>query len=567
MPVCPTNRREMNAFCLFAIAISLTGISAQSGPTITTPSGQIQGTVESCGLFCTYYSFKGIPYAQPPVGNLRFRNPVSHPGWSGVRDAAQHGSFCPQYELLTLEVIGDEDCLYLNVYSPELIGQRPVMVWMHGGAYSSGSGDSDVYDPQKLIREGVVVVTINYRLGALGFLSTNDEHAQGNWGLKDCIEALRWVQRNIAAYGGDPDNVTIFGNSAGGSLVHFLYLSDMANGLFHKAIAQSGTALAPFAFQTNPKFYADRFANIFGLSSDSAVYVDQLRTLPASSFIPFQEALLTIPVPRFMRPLDFAPSTEPASSPESRALTTDPMSLMRSRQHTVPFLMGYNDLEGSFFTTVEFAVDQTVFDQFNNNPDLFVPFFWNINTGSPASSAVSSAFQQHYFNNQQLGLPLFFEWSKYYGDHLFLFPVHYTAQVHAQSLAPVYYYQFSYDGDLNLFKKSLGITLPGAIHVDEIPYLFELAEEMGAEVPPGSHAITVSDRMVRMWANFAKYSDPTPSSDSLLQNLVWPTIQESSNGVAMMDIGQNLMVTDASTSETFVLWHRLQDQYATNPFL
>lgn len=494
----------MDVFWLFA-AVLITGISAQNRPTITTPSGQIQGTVESCGLFCSYYSFKGIPYAQPPVNNLRFRNPVPHPGWSGVRDASQHGSFCPQYELLTLEIIGDEDCLFLNVYSQELIGQRPVMVWIHGGGYSSGFGDAEVYDPQKLVREGVVIVTINYRLGALGFLSTGDEHAQGNWGLKDCIEALRWVQRNIAAYGGNPNDVTIIGNSAGASLVHFLYLSDMANGLFHKAIAQSGTAIVPFAFQTNPRFYADRLANFFGLSSDSANYVDQLRMLPASSFIPFQEALLTIPVPRFLRALDFAPTVEPVNSPELRALTTDPMSLMQTRQHTIPFLMGYNDLEGSFFTTVEFAVDQTVFAQFNANHDLFVPFFWNIYTASPTSAAVSSAFRQHYFNNQQLSLALFFEWSRYYGDHMFLFPIHYTAQVHGQSQAPVYYYQFSYDGDLNLFKKSLGITDPGATHTDEIPYLFELAEQMGAQIPPESHAFTVSDRMVRMWTNFAKY--------------------------------------------------------------
>lgn len=494
----------MNAILLASLLV-LVVVSAQDRPTISSPSGQIQGTVESCGLFCSYYSFKGIPYAQPPVGNLRFRNPDPHPGWSGVRDGSQHGAFCPQYELTTLEIIGDEDCLFLNVYTKELIGQRPVMVWIHGGAYSSGFGDADLYDPRKLVREDVVVVTINYRLGALGFLSTGDQYAQGNWGLKDCVEALRWVQKNIAAFGGDVNSVTIFGNSAGSSLVHFLYLSDMAQGLFHKAIAQSGTALAPFAFQPNPKFYADRLANIFDFSSDSAVYVDQLRTLPASSFVPFQEALYTVPVPRFLRPLDFAPSVEPASSPQPRALTDIPMNLMQSSQSSAPLILGYNDQEGSFFTTLELMVDQTVFDQFNGNPHLLVPFFWNINDNTPSSAAVSSAFQQHYFNGQPIGLGVFFEWSTYYGDHQYLFPIHYTAKVHGRGLAPVYYYQFSYDGDLNLYKKMLGITHPGAVHTDEIPYMFELATQMGVEVPPGSHALTVSDRIVRMWTNFAKY--------------------------------------------------------------
>ncbi|XP_062535949.1 carboxylesterase 4A-like [Armigeres subalbatus] len=556
----------MNAFLLFCL-IFLTGVTAQTRPTLTTPSGQIQGTVESCGTFCSYYSFKGIPYASPPVGALRFRNPVAHPGWSGVRDASKHGSFCLHFDQQTFTTVGEEDCLFLNVYTQELIGQRPVMFWIHGGAYSSGFGDSDVFDPQKLVREGVVVVTINYRLGALGFLSTGDEHAQGNWGLKDCIEALRWVQKNIAAYGGNPSEVTIFGNSAGGSLVHFLYLSNMADGLFHKAISQSGTALATFAFQANPKFYAQRMANIFGFSSDSAVYVDQLRSLPAESFVPFQELLYTIPVPRYLRPLDFAPTAEPASAPEPRALTTDPMTLMRSRQHTVPFLVGYNDFEGSFFTVVEFLVDQTVLNQFNANTDLFVPFYWNINAGSPTSAAVSNAFSRHYFNYQPLSLNLFFEWSHYYGDHLFLFPIHYTAQIHAQGQAPVYYYQFSYDGDLNLFKKLLAITDPGATHTDELPYFFEMAYQMGADIPSNSHARTVSDRMIRMWTNFAKHGNPTPSSDSLLQNTIWPTIQEGANGVTMLDIGQNLVITDASKSDVFMLWHQLQDQYATNPFL
>ncbi|XP_053687964.1 juvenile hormone esterase-like [Sabethes cyaneus] len=549
------------------LAIFARFVQAGDGPVISTPSGVVQGTEESCGLFCTYYSFKGIPYAQPPVGQLRFRNPVPHPGWDGVRDGSLHGSVCPQAGLLPGEVIGDEDCLFLNVYSKSLIGLRPVMFWIHGGAFSIGSGNDDQFNAQKIVLEDVLLVTINYRLGTLGFLSTGDQYAQGNWGLKDCIEALRWVQRNIVAFGGDPNKVTITGNSAGAVLVHFIYMSGMADGLFHQAIAQSGTGLTPFAFQTNPKFYADRLAANLQLSTDSATYIEELRNLPANSLVPFQYVVATIPVPRYLRPLDFVPSAEPENSPEERALTDKPMNLMRSRDSRVPLMMGYNDIEGSFFTTVELLVDPTVWSQFNSNPGLLVPQFWNIATGTTTSTSVINAFQQYYFHGQSIGPLVEFEWAQYYGDHMFLFPIDYAARFYADHQTSVYYYQFSYDGDLNLIKQMLQITHPGAIHTDELPYLFEMATQLGITISPTSHALTVSNRMVRMWTNFLKYGNPTPEEDLLLQNIIWPTISAGSSNPTILDIGYNLIVGDVSSLGRLSMWHNLQTSYANNPFL
>ncbi|XP_055587410.1 juvenile hormone esterase-like [Uranotaenia lowii] len=558
---------------LTAIAYLLTGSvllcqGQDVRPIISSPSGEIQGTTESCGIFCTYYSFKGIPYAVTPVGNMRFRNPVPHPGWSGVRDGSQHRSICVQLETFTLSVTGDEDCLYLNVYSQQLVGSRPVMVYFHGGAFSAGSGHSDVADPKKLVQEDVVVVTVNYRLGVLGFLSTGDQHAQGNWGLKDCVEALRWVQRNIAAFGGNPNDVTIFGNSAGGSLVHFLYLSALADGLFHKTIAISGVALATYAFQTNPKFYADRLAQAFGFSSDSAVYVNQLRTVPAGDFIAFQELLFTIPIPRFLRPLDFAPVLEPVNSPEPRALTATPLQLMNTRPNRGPLMFGFNDMEGSMFTVLELLVDSTVWDRFNAEPHLLVPFFWNIPQGSSAAASVIDSFRQRYFNGQPLGPAVDIEWAQYYGDHIFSFPIDETVRIHAGRAlgSPVYFYQLAYDGDLNLVKKSFGITHPGAIHADELPYIFDQTELFNADISPNSHALIVSQRVVRLLANFAKYGNPTPSADPLLQNTIWPNVASGSGNTPIMNIGENLVVSDASAVTRVGLWRDLQTRYASNPF-
>lgn len=184
---------------------------------INTNYGQLMGESLSCGILCSYFSFKGIPYAAPPLGNLRFRAPIEPESWTGVREALNHGPSCPA---ATPSLLMGEDCLYLNVYTRSFTGNQPVLVWLHGGGFMSGSGDSLVYGPEHLIEEDVIIVSLNYRVGALGFLSTGDANASGNYGLKDMILALKWIRENIANFGGDPNNVTIFGQSAGGAAVH-----------------------------------------------------------------------------------------------------------------------------------------------------------------------------------------------------------------------------------------------------------------------------------------------------------------------------------------------------------
>ena len=193
----------------------------QNDPVVNTSYGQLRGESLSCGILCSYWSFKGIPYAAAPVGDLRFRAPVEPPSWTGVRDALEHGPSCPAIPTTSSM---DEDCLSLNVYTRNFGTPQAVLVWIHGGGFISGSGDSLVYGPEHLIEEDVVIVTINYRLGALGFLGTGDTNSPGNYGLKDMIMALRWIRENISNFGGEPNNVTIFGESAGGAAVHCEFL-------------------------------------------------------------------------------------------------------------------------------------------------------------------------------------------------------------------------------------------------------------------------------------------------------------------------------------------------------
>jgi para-nitrobenzyl esterase len=201
--------------------------------------------------------FKGIPYAKPPVGELRWRPPESPATWSGIRDANQFSQSCiqPTNTSSFVWTRGDfdvsEDCLYLNIWSDTEVKKQPVMVWFHGGAHTSGQGHSEIFNGTRLSQQGVVLVSINYRLGAFGFLahpwlSQESEHASsGNYGLLDKIAALNWVKDNIEQFGGDAENVTIFGQSAGSQSICSLMASPLAKGLFHKAIGQSAACVGP----------------------------------------------------------------------------------------------------------------------------------------------------------------------------------------------------------------------------------------------------------------------------------------------------------------------------------
>jgi para-nitrobenzyl esterase len=215
-------------------------------PIVQAPAGAVRG-VASNGLEV----FKGIPYAAPPVGQLRWKPPAAAPAWQGVRDATAFGPACQQPKPRVGSIYASplaatsEDCLSLNVWAPAKVRKAPVLVWIHGGSLVSGSSSEGMYDGAALAERDVVVVSINYRLGVLGYLAhpelsaESPDHVSGNYGLLDQIAALRWVQRNIAAFGGDPANVTIAGESAGGLSVMYLMASPPARGLFAKAIAQS----------------------------------------------------------------------------------------------------------------------------------------------------------------------------------------------------------------------------------------------------------------------------------------------------------------------------------------
>ncbi|XP_058065101.1 liver carboxylesterase 1-like, partial [Anopheles bellator] len=267
-----------------------------------------------------------------------------------------------------------EDCLFLNVYTPSSSsGQRPVLVFIHGGGYSAGFGDEGLYGSQYFMTEDVVVVTFNYRLGVLGFFSSGDQAAAGNWGLKDCIMALRWVQDHIAAFGGDAGSVTIYGESAGAAIVDLLLLSPLTGGLFHRAIASSGSPFNSWAFQPNPVHYAKRLAEVLDLeTTDTTAMVAALRLVPYRALIEQQEDVYSSAP--LLGPLDFGPVVEPLDAPGPIVLPRTPMELIEDGAYqAVPLLTGFNNLE-----SILLIVQEDFTSTFNAHPHLLVPMAWNI---------------------------------------------------------------------------------------------------------------------------------------------------------------------------------------------
>lgn len=275
--------------CMLMLALLVCCTTAAPAQTVSVDGGKISGTTDG-GL----HIFKGVPFAAPPVGDLRWKPPQQVAAWDGVRACNEYGDACPQQPYPAGSMFArkpekhSEDCLYLNVWTTKLDPEasQPVMVWIHGGGLTRGSGANTVYDGSNLARKGVVLVTINYRLGPFGYLAhpeltkESSHEASGNYGVLDQVAALEWVRRNIAKFGGDPTRVTIFGESAGSWSVNVLMASPLAAGLFQRAIGQSGGSFGP----GTPLASAERRGLAF-MEAAGAESLEQLRDLSADQLL------------------------------------------------------------------------------------------------------------------------------------------------------------------------------------------------------------------------------------------------------------------------------------------
>lgn len=493
---------------LVAAALFLTGCKSQpnesgGGAVVSAPAGMLRGVAEN-GVSV----YRGIPYALPPTGERRWTPPEAFPDWEGERTAVSFGAACPQPVSRsgsiysgTLEKI-DEDCLSLNVWAPEGVENAPVMVWIHGGSLIGGASSQPMYDGALLARQtGLVVVSINYRLGVLGYLAHPELSAEsgsgisGNYGLMDQIEALEWVKRNIGAFGGDPENVTVAGESAGALSIMLLMTSPKAKGLFDKAIAQSAymVSMAPLRGSANGHLSAEEagvaYAGRMGVDG-----IEELRALPSdrlieqsiqAGFVPFgiiDDVYLTAQMP------DIFDKGEQAKVPILAGFNEGEIRSLRFLLPPVPekvsdyeeaIRSGYKDLAGRFLEL--YPADGTEASMLAATRDAM--YGWTAERLAASQGA--------------LGFPSYF----YLFDH-------------------------SYPN-----ANRLGLR---AFHAAEVPYMFgtlDAAVSPWPEPPRNRQERALSDTMMQYWASFARDGKPVAAGAP-----EWPAYGNSATGMVFNEV-------------------------------
>ena len=501
--------------------------TASASPVVRLDGGLVRGTA-SAGVA----SFLGLPYAAPPTGNLRWRPPQPAAGWTGVKDATAFGPSCPQATMFNPFLPPgpiSEDCLYLNVYTPALQnhggGGRPVLVWIHGGGLVQDGARN--YDGTKLAADGAVVVTINYRLGVLGFLAhpalASRGGSAGNYGLMDQQAALRWVQRNIARFGGDPHNVTIAGQSAGGLSVLAQLVSPGARGLFQRAIVQSGT----FALNQQPLATAEANGETFAASVGCA---DQtaacLRSVPVSDLV----SPSTVEIPGYV---DGSVLTQPIGT-----------ALAHGQFAKVPVINGITHDEELLFTdAVGITVSQGTDIPLAGSPFDPANYQANITQALGVTDTRAAAIVAEYplsaYPSPDVALSLLVS------DASFACPALQTDRQIAAARVPVYAYQFNDDqAPLNI--APAGALPPLATHGTEIPYLLDQPNApFPATLSAEQQALAASMRTA--WASFAASGSPSSRA------LSWPAFSAGAK-VLSLETPQPRVTTDFAAAHHCSFW-------------
>jgi len=464
------------------LVMPLALFGASSAPQAKTESGIVEGKDDG-----VVHAFLGIPYAAPPVGDLRWKPPAAAAKWSGVRKATEFGAHCMQGKVFGdmnfRDAGGSEDCLFLNVWVPaKAAGAKlPVMVWIYGGGFAAGSTSEARQDGTHLAQQGVIVVSMNYRLGVFGFFvhpelaKESGHNAAGNYGLLDQVAALRWVQDNIAAFGGDPGNVTIFGESAGSFSVSAQMASPLSKGLFQKAIGESGGAFFSGGLSFEPLSVREEkdvkaVSAKLGLST-----LAELRAVPA-------QKLLDAFAPPQSQGFDFDPDVDGYFLPEPV-----PTIFAEGKQSDVPLLAGWNHDEGSF---------EIVF-----NPQ------------KPTADSIKANAQKDFGDKAAEFLRLYpadtdervlRSAQDFAGDRFIAFSTWEWMESQAKTgKQTIYRYRF----DLGPPSSNPNAPKLGAYHSAEIEYVFGQLDSK-AGVPWRAEDRQLSEAMQKYWANFAKNGDP-----------------------------------------------------------
>ncbi len=459
---------------------------------VQTDSGGVRGVMQG-----ETRAFLGVPYAAPPVGELRWRPPQRAAAWEGVRDAVQTGLQCPQSFSLGGPG-GDEDCLFVNVWSPPDASGRPVLVWLHGGAFIFGSGGDSYYNGKHLAETyDVVVVTVNYRLGALGFLAHPAFAAEdpsypssGNWGLDDQLAALQWVQRNIEKFGGDKTRVTLFGESAGGFSTCVHYLSPRSAGLFHAAISESGLCSSMLTEPSKAAAEADGVATAtsLGCTGTGAAAAACLRSKTADQLL-----AATAPPPILQQPHGgpfYGTGNFLATLPNVDGFViAKPLRQLFAGGNfeARPLLLGANRDEGTIFHSSLFALEVT------DEADYRAAITRRFGAGNVDAIVAQYPVASYASANRAL--------AEVTGDAFFVCSARRSALGATAAGASVYAYSFQRELT-NTFMQGLGV-----FHIAEVPFVFgtEGAFPLGRIGDAGQ---VVADAVQGYWTRFAASGDP-----------------------------------------------------------
>lgn len=432
-----------------------------------------------------------------------------HP-WDGIRSATKCGPSCYQYDSIMKRIPSgsSEDCLYLNIYTPEIQPETllPVMFYIHGGAFVSGNGSDKVYGPEFLVRHGVILVTFNYRLEALGFLCLDTEDVPGNAGMKDQVAALRWVNNNISNFGGDPENITIFGESAGGACVSYHLISPMSKGLFKRAIAQSGTANCWWSQSEQARERAVVLAKQLGFTSgDNIELYEFFKNVPLESLVKLNvpitasESAKTVGLAGIVNEKKFGNN--------EIFFSGNVYDLIRSNiDEGVEIIVGYTEDEGIFILNRGI---EKIFEDINKFCDALVPKDIESNCQLSDRIEVSSKFRKIYFGDETPSIEQWEQLAKYYSFALFTYPIIQWAKVYAsQRKNHVYFYKFTCKSERNKYVKLLGLTeLIGekevVCHADDLAYLFP-QKALKHKLERGSSTFQLIENFTKLWTNFAK---------------------------------------------------------------
>ncbi|XP_047108504.1 esterase FE4-like isoform X5 [Schistocerca piceifrons] len=467
--------------------------------TVKVAQGILKGKVVEAKYGGKYCSFQGIRYAKPPVGTLRFQPPQPPESWTGTRDALEEGAVAPHANWVGKKYKGEEDCLFLNVYTSKITSQneplKAVMVWFHGGAFGFGSGNTDLYGPDYLVAADVIVVTLNYRLGALG--------------------------------------------------------------LFHKAIAQSGSVFNPWASRKALKERSFTLGAVLGCNTnDPKVLIDFLRTCTPKQIVEGTAEIVTLDDKRRGKNTPFLPIPENDSgSLQEVFLPDNPQNIVKSGKFCdVPYLTGITSHEG-IMELKNILKKPQLLKEIDNDFERLVPEDMELGEKSERLKKASDMIRQFYFDGKPFTKDNIMDYVNLQTDIMFACGMYQTAKYHVKySRSPLYCYNFGFDGALGVFKSCFGAShLPGACHVDDIGYLFHMSA-VDITVEHDSIEMSTIRRMVKLWTNFAKTGDPTPHLDA---DVMVKWTPNSQTNPCYLNIDKDLTIRQNLNKERMEFWDDL----------